>query len=127
MTRFRDRTGRPGPATWALGEYPDGRADYPVTGVSWYEADAYASFAGKSLPTLYHWKLAAGHQFSQDIVPLSNFSGRDLAPVGAFKGMGSWRGLRYGWECEGMVLELLHERSAVPAWGRLARTVVHVP
>jgi eukaryotic-like serine/threonine-protein kinase len=88
MARFRDRTGQPRPATWALGEYPDGRADYPVTGLSWYEADAYASFAGKSLPTVYHWNLAAGRQLSEDIVPLSNFSGRDLAPVGAFKGIG---------------------------------------
>jgi pimeloyl-ACP methyl ester carboxylesterase/predicted Ser/Thr protein kinase len=90
MARFRDRTGRPGPATWSLGEYPDGRADYPVTGVSWYEADAYASYSAKSLPTVYHWKVAAGHDFDDAIVPLSNFSGRDLAPVGAFKGMGPY-------------------------------------
>lgn len=38
---FRDRTGRPGPAMWELGTYPDGQDDYPVGGISWYEAGAY--------------------------------------------------------------------------------------
>ncbi len=50
MSRFRDTTGRPGPRTWELGSYPDGRADYPVGGLSWFEAAAFAKFAGKSLP-----------------------------------------------------------------------------
>jgi len=42
MARFTDRTGRRGPAGWEAGSYPEGQADYPVTGVSWYEAAAYA-------------------------------------------------------------------------------------
>ena len=42
MTSFTDRTGRPGPSTWEAGDYPDGQDQYPVSGVSWYEADAYA-------------------------------------------------------------------------------------
>ena len=37
--RFRDGTGRPGPATWQLGTYPAGQDGYPVSGVSWFEAD----------------------------------------------------------------------------------------
>ncbi len=60
MAELRDRTGRPGPSTWELGDYPEGQTDYPVTGVSWYEAAAYAEFVGKSLPTIYHWRKAAG-------------------------------------------------------------------
>ena len=44
--RFRDRTGRPGPATWTAGTYPAGQEEFPVAGVSWYEAMAYAAFAG---------------------------------------------------------------------------------
>ncbi|MGA7589576.1 MAG: SUMF1/EgtB/PvdO family nonheme iron enzyme [Candidatus Sulfotelmatobacter sp.] len=59
MTLFRDRTGRPGPATWVQGEYPRGQEDFPVTGVSWFEAAAYAEFVGKSLPSIYHWTTAA--------------------------------------------------------------------
>ena len=55
MARFKDSTGRPGPATWALGAPPDGDEDLPVTGLSWYEAAAYAAFVGKELPTVYHW------------------------------------------------------------------------
>ena len=42
------------------GDYPEGQAEFPVTGVSWFEADAYAAFVGKALPTVYHWTQAAG-------------------------------------------------------------------
>ncbi len=59
MSRFRDKAGRPGPTTWELGNYPEGQGDYPVTGVSWYEAAAYAEFTGKSLPTAQQWQNAA--------------------------------------------------------------------
>ena len=42
MARFTDTTGRPGPAAWELGSFPEEHAELPVTGVSWYEAAAYA-------------------------------------------------------------------------------------
>ncbi len=32
----------------------------PVTGVTWFEANAYAKWAGNRLPTLYEWELASG-------------------------------------------------------------------
>jgi len=54
IERFRDSTGRPGPATWELGTFPAGQDDYPVSGVSWYEAAAYAEYKGATLPSLYH-------------------------------------------------------------------------
>jgi eukaryotic-like serine/threonine-protein kinase len=73
VSRFRDRTGRPGPSTWEAGGYPAGQADFPVGGVSWYEAAAFATFAGKSLPTVYHWARAATTQAARFIVPGSRF------------------------------------------------------
>jgi formylglycine-generating enzyme required for sulfatase activity len=50
VSKFRDRTGRPGPSTWELGNYSEGQQDYPVTGISWYEAAAYAEYAEKKTP-----------------------------------------------------------------------------
>jgi cephalosporin-C deacetylase-like acetyl esterase len=58
-----------------------------VTGVSWYEAAAYAEYAGKSLPTVYHWINAAGTSDAGRIIPLSNFKGQELSPVGSHQGM----------------------------------------
>ena len=87
MANFRDATGRPGPATWEMGAYVPGQENYPVAGVSWYEAAAYARWAGKSLPTLYHWSRAADHRLSGEVVPASNFSGKSLLPVGASGGI----------------------------------------
>jgi formylglycine-generating enzyme required for sulfatase activity/dienelactone hydrolase len=87
MAQFRDATGRPGPATWEMGGYVAGQDEYPVAGVSWYEAAAYARWAGKALPTLYHWSRAAGPFLSADVVPSSNFSGKALLPVGASGGI----------------------------------------
>ena len=84
---FQDKTGRPGPATWVQGDYPHGQDDFPVTGVSWYEAAAYAEFGGKMLPTIYHWTLAASPWASAGMVPASNFGGQGPAPVGTYQGM----------------------------------------
>lgn len=92
MAAFRDSTGRPGPSTWELGTFPAGREKFPVGGVSWYEAAAYAAFAGKSLPTIYHWSRAAGNGGGSDIFPdvlnASNFAGSGPAPVGSHRGIG---------------------------------------
>jgi formylglycine-generating enzyme required for sulfatase activity/tRNA A-37 threonylcarbamoyl transferase component Bud32/dienelactone hydrolase len=91
VAEFRDSTGRTGPSTWELGTYREGQADFPVSGVSWYEAAAYAEFAGKSLPTIYHWYNAVGplHMFA-DIVKLSNFGGAGPSRVGNHQGLGPY-------------------------------------
>jgi predicted esterase len=96
MALFVDTTGRPGPAEWELGDFRAGQADYPVTGVSWYEAMAYARFRGRSLPTVLHWSQAAlpvaegGRGTAGAIVPRSNLNGQGLAPVGTFQGLGPY-------------------------------------
>jgi dienelactone hydrolase len=88
MSQFLDATGRPGPATWELGTYPEGKAEFPVGGVSWYEAAAYAEFAGKSLPTVYHWFSAARMGTHSEILILSNLASKGPAAVGSFGGVG---------------------------------------
>ena len=87
MSNFVDPTGRPGPSTWELGTYAKGQDDYPVSGISWYEAAAYAEFVGKSLPTVYHWVRAASTRIPQSILPLSNFGGAGKMRAGANQGM----------------------------------------
>jgi predicted esterase len=92
---FVDQTGRPGPSTWQAGTFPKGQEDYPVSGVSWYEAAAFAEFAGKSLPTSSHWGIARGDltalfQYAgihSMIFPLSNFQGEGPVQVGKYQGI----------------------------------------
>jgi cephalosporin-C deacetylase-like acetyl esterase/predicted Ser/Thr protein kinase len=88
MQLFRDKTDRLGPATWELGTFASGEDDIPVSGVSWYEAGAYAEFIGKSLPTVFHWYRAADMGIYSDILQASNFSRKGPAKVGTYPGMG---------------------------------------
>jgi formylglycine-generating enzyme required for sulfatase activity len=89
LALFRDTTGRLGPATWELGTFPDGQADWPVSGVSWYEAAAYAAWSGRVLPTVYHWFRASGAFGTRsDILQHSNFNGQGPAPIGVSGSLG---------------------------------------
>ncbi|MCK4794312.1 MAG: protein kinase, partial [Desulfobacteraceae bacterium] len=95
MAEFVDQTGRPGPSTWHAGDFPEGKDDFPVSGLSWYEAAAYAEFKGKSLPTGIHWGIARGGytpmaSFSglfSILLPMSNLNGEKPASVGSFQAM----------------------------------------
>jgi serine/threonine protein kinase len=100
MVEFVDQTGRPGPATWQAGDHQKDQDNYPVSGISWYEAAAYAEFMGKSLPTEHHWGLARGEstpliewpQFGGYAVfaPFSNFNGQNPVLVGDLPGVTSY-------------------------------------
>jgi formylglycine-generating enzyme required for sulfatase activity/dienelactone hydrolase len=81
MRRFADRTGRPGPSTWEAGDYPEGQDAHPVSGVSWYEAAAYARFLGQELPTTHHWQWALANSMFPWLLPASNFGDKGPRPV----------------------------------------------
>ena len=57
--RFVEATGYDTPPSWKDGAIPAGEEQIPVTGVNWYDAAAYAAWAGKRLPTEAEWEFAA--------------------------------------------------------------------
>lgn len=91
--RLVDRTGSPGPRGWSGGLYPEGEGDHSVTGVTRYEATAYARWAGKELPTWDQWWRAA-HGAEERTYPWgesrrspehrANFSLSGTEPVGSY-------------------------------------------
>ncbi len=82
----RSRRDVPGHQPGSLGTFPDGQADYPVGGVSWYEAAAYAVFAGSRLadriPVAQGRRLPWTSGIYGDILLRSNFSGKGPVAVG---------------------------------------------
>ena len=86
LSAFVDTTGQPGPATWALGDFPAGSEAHPVRGIGWLEAAAYCGFRGKVLPTVFHFSKAGEQEdlprrFYAGELLVSNFSLESTRPV----------------------------------------------
>ncbi|MBS1813187.1 MAG: protein kinase [Acidobacteria bacterium] len=100
MKEFKDRTGLPGPRSWLNQTFPEGKADFPVTDITWPEAAAYAAFRGKQLPSIYQWEKAARNglvtyyggytlpwgwvEFGNTVLQHANFNTNGPVPVDGF-------------------------------------------
>jgi dienelactone hydrolase len=91
ISGFVDTTGRLGPSTWIAGDFPADKAEHPVSGISWYEAAAYARFRGLQLPTAHHWRRAYASGAFAAMLPESNLVSGATVPVGS-TGSISWAG-----------------------------------
>ncbi len=90
---FLEATGHPAPAGWKEGRIPEGTGDHPVVGVCGEDAEAFAAWSGKRLPTELEWEKAVrgedgrlypwGDEWDEG---KGNFAGKGTLPVGAHPG-----------------------------------------
>lgn len=57
--KYLKATNSPSPPHWINGKFPSGEKDHPVGPLSYREAEGYAKWAGKRLPTEWEWEKAA--------------------------------------------------------------------
>jgi iron(II)-dependent oxidoreductase len=73
LIEMQDQTGQFGPRFWRHGRHDQRKADHPVVGVSWFEADAFARWIGQRLPSEAEWQMAATWHLMTDANILRRF------------------------------------------------------
>ncbi len=89
LVDFVDQTGQPAPRYWRGGRHDRRLSDHPVVGICYYEAAAYARWAGYRLPSSAEWQMAASWRIRSAAHVLRRYPWGDAMDTGKCNVWGS--------------------------------------